>query len=188
MADTGWVICGTGYDTNIVPKRVFNNPTNIQVDDTSYATSDADASGSTEYIGAYNWGLSVPAGATIDGIEVRINAKRSGVAGSFANMKIGYYAYTGTTKNPGTSLTLSDADYDFGAADDLWGHTGANELNADAVNHNSQFYFQANFTRDFYEIISIDYIKIKVHYTPAAGAKLPENLNRLQAIKRLGNY
>jgi hypothetical protein len=169
MADTGWVICGTGASDSTVGTEAWANPGNITADDANYANGDAAAKNEQmEYIKGSNFGLSVPTGATIDGIEIR---------GQFYDNNIGAFAFInyaqvyhptsgfGDDQEAGTqAVTTSPANYDYGGATELhglsWSASDVNNsgfavlfsLNAGSGNGNPR----------------CDAIWVKVYYTEAA--------------------
>jgi hypothetical protein len=127
MADTGWVIAGSGQNNTILGGTDWANPGNITADDGSRATSgNTGFPDSTRYLRAYNFGFAIPAGATIDGMEVR--AQRHAGAGVINDVSIrlfiSEFTLTGDDKSVGASWsTTPDTVATFGGATDLWGAT-----------------------------------------------------------------
>jgi len=71
MADTGFVVAGTGTDVTLAGTP-WTSPGNITADDATRALSgNAGTQAITNYLRASNFGFALPAGATIDGIQVR---------------------------------------------------------------------------------------------------------------------
>lgn len=71
MADTGWLDCGTvEFEPDIFAD--WSNPTDAQSEDGNSASSTMSALSITDILRGYNLSESIPAGSTIDGIEVRI--------------------------------------------------------------------------------------------------------------------
>jgi hypothetical protein len=166
MADTGWVIAGTGSDDSTVGTVSWSSPGSVTADDASYATTLFVASGQTHYIKGSNFGLSVPTGATIDGIEIR-----GQFSDAYANSSINYAQVEhpstgfGTDQESGTtSLTGTDTNYDYGGATELHGQSWT------AANVNdSGFGVAFAVSASGIAIPSCDAIWVKVYYTEAAG-------------------
>lgn len=172
MSDTGFVLCGTGADDASVGTVAWVNPGNITADDGTLAT--AGVSGvnpNSHYLKGTNFGLSVPSGATIDGIQFRwklanvaanssvdqaiLTVDSSGVIGG-SNL--------GTNTVPGGSTTLTN--YDFGGATELWGRSWTA---ADVNNANFGCVFQAHRTAGGSGTNTrADALWVKVFYTEAA--------------------
>jgi hypothetical protein len=158
--DTGWVIAGAGADEG--GGISWSNPGNITSDDGAYAEcTGAGPSSFTAVLKASNFGLNVPSNATIDGIEVRFNGVSSSGPAELIYINIGKDdANIGTSKNPGTSVGNSEANYDYGGTADLWG------LSLDYTDVNTSS-FQARFEFDITVLVTIeiDAVWVKVHYT-----------------------
>jgi hypothetical protein len=166
MADTGWVIAGTGSDDATVGSTSWANPGNVTADDGTYAAATFFAAGTSHYIKGSNFGLSVPTGATIDGIEIRAQ-----LSDGFTNADITYAQVEhpstgfGNDQETGTqALTSSDVNYDYGGATELHGKTWT----AADVN-NSSFGVAYAVTASGFSGPSCDAIWVKVYYTEAAG-------------------
>ena len=81
--DTGAISPGTTADDSAVGTIVWTNPNNSKVSDNVYAIVTNANCGipTSHYLKATNFGFSIPAGATINGIVVEIEKKHSGGAG-----------------------------------------------------------------------------------------------------------
>jgi hypothetical protein len=127
MADTGWIIAGQGRAV-ARPSGIsdWTNPGNITADDGTAATVNTQVIGTafTNWLVADTFNFaSIPAGSTINGIEVRVQLSVNTAANSFINaVNVGKADATlGTEKTPAQAVTASPIDYDFGTASDLWG-------------------------------------------------------------------
>lgn len=110
----------------------------------------------------YNYGFSLPSGATIDGIEVRLDARVDSTTG---NPKMcvqlswdGGLSWTAAQST--NNLTTSEASYILGSPTDTWGRTWS-----DANLSNSNFRLRvinvvSNTSRDF----SLDWAAVKIYY------------------------
>jgi hypothetical protein len=164
MADTGFVLAGAG--TFIAGAGAdWANAGNITASDNTYATASVVGGESTDPLKGYTFGLSVPSGATIDGIEVQIEVKTN-TAATISSVNVGKDDSTlATEKSPGTSITGSDATYAYGGASDKWGLTWtAAEVNA------STFQLRFVSAAGGLGLISCDAVWIKVYYTQSVGA------------------
>ncbi len=153
---------GNGYETN--PTRAYSS-------NNSYATDSNSGNGTgTNCTGAdkdkhqfYNYGMSLPGGTTVDGIEVRIDAKADSTTGSpkiCVQLSWDGGASWTTTKTT-SNLTTSNATYTLGTASDNWGRTWS-----DTDFSNSNFRVRvidvaSDTSRDF----SLDWASVKVHYS-----------------------
>lgn len=153
---------GNGYETN--PTRAYSS-------NTSYATDNNSGSGTgTNCTGAdkdkhrfYNYGFSIPTGATIDGIEVRLDGKADGTTGSpkFCAQLSWDGGTTWTTAKTTSNLTTSNATYVLGTASDTWGRTWADANFSDSNFRVRIIDVASDNSRDF----SLDWVGVKVHYS-----------------------
>lgn len=161
MADTGFKFpTVTGADIpgfGAGDANTWTNPSNAFADDGVYATELNAGADQYQSYGTYAFG--VPAGATIDGIEVVIDGKETTAD---VTLTVGLQDTTGAYRTKSQNLTTSDATYTLGGAADLWSGT----WNA-AEFSDSEFkmYIKYNASAG---TMSLDYVKIKVYYTAAA--------------------
>lgn len=125
-ADTGWVIAGQGRAVNRSGgSTAWTSPGNITADDGSSATVNLTGAALSHWVVADTFDFSsIPASATINGIEIRTDLAVSGVLGTptVSAVNIGKDDSTlGTQKTPATALTTTPTNYDYGGAADLWG-------------------------------------------------------------------
>lgn len=162
--DTGWVTPGAGTEEG--PGRPWGSGVeNITAQDSSFANNgDPFYSDNTYYLVGSSFSLSVPSGATINGVEIRVRHQQS-----FDNGGVSVWNYInirkngstlGNAKNPNQTLTLGSYTEDAsGDPSDLWGLT----LTPSDVN-SSDFEVLTRYNFDHSDI-SVDVIWIKVHYT-----------------------
>ncbi len=153
---------GNGYNSN---------PTRAYTDNNSFATDSNSGNGNgTNCTGAdkdkhrfYDYGISVTNGATISGIEVRLDAKVDNTAGSpFLCVQLSWDGGSNWTSAKSTaSLTTNESSYTLGSSGDTWGHSWTTtELN------NTNFRVRvidvaSNTSRTF----SLDWAAVRVTYT-----------------------
>jgi len=148
------------------------SPANVYVNDSVFATDLNSGSGtSTSYTSTqkdrhlfYNYGFNIPAGATINGIEARLDARIDRANGT-RNIYV-QFSWDGgtswTTALSTASLTTSEVTYTLGGATNTWGRTW-NASDFSNTNFRVRVIDVANNTsRDFY----LDYLAINVTYTP----------------------
>ena len=155
MADTGWK-SPIGYEDN----TGVSNPKNAYSSDDSYAVFNDYSMDSVEYkISA----ISIPAGATIKGIEVAVEANTTVPSG-------GYNLMVQLSKDGGSSFTTAksstikgstDVNYTYGGQTDLWGTTWSYS----DFGSNFRIKLQINATIGDGYFINVDHIRIKVYYT-----------------------
>jgi len=112
----------------------------------------------------YNYGFSIPAGASIRGIEVRLDA----LVDSTANtpqlcVEISWDGGTSWTAGIATAnLTTAEVTYTLGGNTDTWGRTWSSTEFTDANFRIRTITLAASTARDF----SLDWIPVQVTYTP----------------------
>jgi len=165
MADTGWLLPTNAAEIDDEAKAFWANLTNL------YDNNDVGAIGSTggsdvdsDTLKTFDYNGAVPAGATIDGFEVRmrLNAETSG-SNTIESVMVGLDDSTlGTEKTPGTTVTVGSwVDYDIGGASDLWGHTtpSDSDVNATQFQVRTKYHFQTG--------LDVDHVSVKIYYTEA---------------------
>ena len=152
---------GNGFQTSA---------TNVYADDGLFAVdTDSGNSTSTSCTNTgkdkhryYNYGLVIPSGKTIKGIEVRFDARADNTSGS-PKMCVqlswdGGTTWTTTKTTP--TLTASEASYTLGSATDTWGRTWTTAYVSDANFRVRIINIASNTSRDF----SLDWVGVRVHY------------------------
>ena len=162
MTDTGALSPGTIVDLSGVGSITWGDPNNAKVSDSSYATATTAKGQYTHYLKATNFNFSVPTGATINGIQVELQAK---VAAGPRDI----YAYIvkadtiKTTYVPTYSTTTTEA-YISNATPttNLWSQTWEPADINDST-------FGVCFNHGPYTASSINHIRITVYYTGGEG-------------------
>jgi len=158
-ADTGWTdptATGDDYDD-------WTNPTNAYSQNDEYATIHSGAIYRDQDF--YNFGFSIAAGSTIDGITVSID-------GYGAVVETGYQAslswdggtsYTSTKDSSLWGTSDSDTYFETGGSSDEWGHTWT-------VSQMGNTYFRLKLTPIGGGmtgcVVYFDHVRVKVEYTP----------------------
>ncbi|MFZ2887328.1 MAG: MBG domain-containing protein, partial [Minisyncoccia bacterium] len=135
-----------------------SNPTNAYTSNNAYATFDSD----TDVHDFRNFNFSIPANATINGIEVAIEGKRDsgGTPRTFSTNLSWNNGTSQATAKTGTDLSTTETTVVLGGASDKWGsHTwipadfanGAFSVRIDPISATGD--------------LDIDQIQVKVHYT-----------------------
>lgn len=110
----------------------------------------------------YDYDFSLPAGATIDGIEVQVSARVDGTSGS-PKMCVSLSwdgGVTWSTPQSTPTLTTSNTAYTLGGASDTWGRAWN-----DAEFSNANFRLRvANVASSTSRDFSLDYAGVKVYY------------------------
>jgi len=149
---------GSGWKSPTINIGSFNNPTYAYADDTNISTA---TNGQVHQYYGYDFS-SVPAGATIDGIEVRMDAQRSGVPhnGSLAVELSWDNGVSWTSTGYGTgALPNSETTYVEGGESDIWGHSWTlSELSN----------FRVRLTANTDNQIKLDWVPAIIYYTPAS--------------------
>ncbi|MFA6300726.1 MAG: immunoglobulin-like domain-containing protein [Candidatus Paceibacterota bacterium] len=143
------------------------NPGYVVADDTNYATAILNLYGSSESLNATNYGFSIPAGATIDGIQVSIMRKSSSLlAGNSIIDKsvrlIKNGSVVGDNKKNSTHWATSMTAVGYGGYGDLWGATWT-PADINASNFGVAFSVETESLLD--RTASVDYVQMSVFYT-----------------------
>lgn len=174
MADTGWVIAGTGANQTGVGTSAWTNVANVTADDATNAIMNPVAGKNVQsnYLEGSNFGLSVPTGATINGIEIRGQFLDTTAIGALTHALV-YHPTSGngTDQEAGsTALTATPTDYTYGSASQLH---GLSWTAADVNNSSFGVRFSCNTLASGvnWGIPECDAIWVKVHYTLSAGGR-----------------
>ncbi|HVZ11599.1 MAG TPA: type II secretion system protein [Patescibacteria group bacterium] len=153
---------GNGYE---------GSPNNAYTNNNSYATDTNSGNGTgTNCAGAdkdkhrfYNYGITVPSGTTVNGIQVQINAKADSTTGTpFICVQLSWDGGSTWTSTKSTAnLTTSNATYTLGTSSDNWGHTWSASDLSDTNFRVRIIDVASNNSRDF----SLDYVGVKSYYT-----------------------
>ncbi len=162
MADTGFkttgVVVSTGGWSNLTTAR-------INTSDNSYATG-AGSSYDVGVLSTFDFGI--PAGVTIDGIEIQAEF-RTETTGWSANLRFslsgnGGISWTDTKLQ--TNNKASDVTKTYGGPDDTWGKAWeADELSDNNFRVKIEGYVPSSSNQD----CMVDLVVIKVYYTEAGG-------------------
>jgi len=150
---------GSIVDDASIGTVTWSNPSNAASSDDSYATA-AVVFNQTHYLWCDDFGFSIPSGATIQGIEVKVEASYSGgFSCSLNHVRLIKGGTITGDDNGGQAVTGTDTVYTFGGAADLWGASWAySDINA------SNFGAAVTATGAF-STARVDHIQIKVTYT-----------------------
>jgi len=161
-------IVGTGLDDSSYGTATWLTPTNIQTDDTNYATcpnAPMGADTKSHYLKGRNCGFMIASDKTIAGIEVKINRKKTGTH-AITDDRVRIVKADGTIgttdKSTGSAWTTSDVEAVYGSSSDLWGETWTyadiNDADFGAV-------IAVNLVSGMPPAdAQVDYMKIKVYY------------------------
>ncbi len=184
MADTGFVFPGTGASRDNSSGPSWGTPGNCTADDASNATVVSSAAAESDFLDATNFGFAtpIPAGATIDGIEVQVGDYDlvSGTWGwavcklKLADASEGSENKSAALASPTTSLQTDEA----GGASDLWGETISR---ADVIDVDWGFTIGL-VVNAFSRNLRVDFCRMKVFYTEGGGNGGASNLFKRQHI------
>jgi hypothetical protein len=158
VASTGNVFPGTGENNAGIGATAWTDPGNILSDNAADATCNAAAS--SQYLVARNFDFSaIPAGATIQGITVRVEASEHSASTESLNAQL--RNETGTLVGSSKAQTISGttkAVYTYGATNDVWGATLTAAIVKDAD-------FGVNLWFTTAHDVRVDYVTLAVEYT-----------------------
>lgn len=190
MASAGPNGVGTAAEDTSIGSAPWNNLGrvigNITASDNTYAEADCNfGTPSTYYAKATNFGFSIPAGATIDGIVVEWEIKSNNSILDNAVRIVKGGTIGSTDKSNGSYWPASDTYRSYGGAADLWGETWAStDINA------STFGAAISAKRDGSgsHYPDIDHVRITVYYTAgggggSGGAAVSPNIRRFSQTR-----
>jgi len=150
--------------------NAWSNVTNAKYDDGSVASvSSGGAGANTDRLVCHNFGVSLPAGSTIDGIEAHIDWVR----GHTSNV-----GYIGLTKDTGANLAgswkaMGGTDKrTWGTSSDKWGTTWS-KADVEASAFGVMVYVEDNLTDG---TCTVDYLQITIYYTVPDAVDLTASL------------
>lgn len=152
---------GGGYDWSSTPASISND---------QYTTANLDSSlWPTDYLRSTDYKFAIPSWATINGIELKVERKRSGGGGSTVTDNsvklVKNNVIVGANKaDTSTAWTSSDTVITYGGSSDLWGTTWAP---SDINNRNFGSVFSAKRTNGGDRTVYVDQIRMKVYYSDA---------------------
>jgi hypothetical protein len=173
-SNTGWRTCTSNSDTAGGDGNGFqSNPSAACADGGSYATDSDSGNGTSTSCSSsnkdrhlfFNYGFSIPSGATINGIEVRLDSWADSTSGSPKQcVEISWNGGQTWTavKQTSTLSTSSLGSRTLGSSGDKWGRTWSP---ADFANGNfivRVTNVASSTSRDF----RLDWIPVRVSYTP----------------------
>jgi len=157
-------------DTSPMEASDWINPGNILTSDDTYSTADVGQK-FTNYLKATNFGFSIPAGATIDGILMEAEVK--GTASSPLAIDTGVFIVKadgsiGTTNQATEAFISATESYvSYGSSSDLWGETWT----AAQINDTNFGVVYSAVGSALVCIVSVDHIRMTVYYTTSGGGR-----------------
>lgn len=165
-ADSGFLSPSTNVNFG------WDNPSNAYVSDNNRSVADS----SSDVVEYRNFGFSIPAGSTIDGVGVSIEGYTGGTRqaeislswNNGSNYTSGSGTGLKTTNMPGTS-SASEANRTFGSATDKWGRLSW----AVSDFSNTNFRIKLDATTGGGSNLYIDQVSVKVYYTSNTPPSIP---------------
>jgi hypothetical protein len=163
MPSQGPTLPGTGADDSSIGATAWTNPGQITADDGSFAFCSIFGT-TSHYLKGTNFGFTIPAGATINGIVVEWKRQESQVLTTDNAVRVVKAGTIGSTdRSSGTNWPSTSAYNTYGSSSDLWGDTwGPSDINdtgfGSAISANSN----GNLVT-----AQSDAVRITVYYTPA---------------------
>ena len=159
-ADTGWLSPTANVQNG--NNDDWTNPSNAYTNGGGAATE----SGSDQHR-FYNYGFVIPPGATITGIETKVDSWSSDSTGCQIGVDLSWNSGSSWSSEKTQSLTGSETTYTLGSSSDDWGsHTWtAGEFSNTAFRTRVNDIDPGNQCAND-ATTSLDWIQVKVHYTP----------------------
>lgn len=150
-----------GFQTS--PTNAYANDSAFAVDTNSGTNTNTTCTNTGKDKHAYyNYGFNIPAGVSIKGIEVRLDARADSTSGS-PKMCVQLSwdgGVTWTTAKTTNTLTTSEATYTLGTATDTWGRTWSSSDFSNTSFRVRIINIASNTSRDF----SLDWVAVQVTY------------------------
>jgi len=160
-ADNENRFAGAGV-SELPPEIPWSNPGNITADDNADAsTLNFDSDEVNYHLRSHSYGFTIPAGATIDGIEVQVEKLNSGGTASDNESRLAKAgAMVGADRSVGGIWPTARTVVTYGSPTDLWGTTWTPaEINA------AGFGFSIQAAATNVSNVFVDYHRIIVYYT-----------------------
>lgn len=193
MASTGFVFATSARSFSPGTGTAWTTPNNIFANDAVFATCALTLGSTSQWLMGYNFGITLPAGCTINGIQARMRWKGSGT-GLLANCWLQFNAATYVVNGDGISsgfaagsLTTTNADTTVGDTTGGYPTWLLYDSNSDGTGDraflNSDFSGASGFGVGFYVVnstagtktASVDSISVNINYT-AATTTVPNQL------------
>lgn len=167
---TGNIPPGTGENIDRAGLTAWANFTAdvIGVEDVSGATNNG--TGGSDYLVARNFGFTIPTGATINGVFVRVKASENagGTEPLLAQLQDETGALFGSSKSTSNEGSISGttlAFYTYGSASDLWGATLT-----EAIVEDPDFGVRLWFATT--HVVAVDFVTMAIEYTSISGHRV----------------
>lgn len=160
---------GNGFESN--PTRAYSANNSVAQDVNSGNGTGTSCTGSDkDKHRYYNYNLSVNTGSTIQGVEIRLDARVDSSTGSPQQcVQLSWDGGTSwTTAKTTTTLTTGTTTYTLGGATDTWGRSWSDTDFSNANFRVRVINVASNTSRDF----SLDYVGARVHFS---GGSSPTN-------------
>ena len=149
------------------------NPTNVYLSDNLRASYEFFSASSSDDFSIYDFGFTIPAGATIDGIEVSIEVRANPRFAQTKEISIDGISGTAAKTIGAPNWASSDEIITYGSSTDKW---GASSILASDIN-SSDFGMVISAYSDGPCIAEIDHIEITVYYTEIPSTTVSESQN-----------
>ena len=173
MADTGWLTAGTVENMTGIGTIVWASPSNASTNNSVEASANINHNEISNWLRWKNFTIGIPAGATIDGYEVKYERRGQSAVYAFADNQLKLVDHTGSVvgndKAAGSTWSASVETITAGGAADKWG-TSLTESNVNDID----FGFALSIKRTSATVPAkvqgfVDYAQIKIYYTESAG-------------------
>lgn len=168
--DTGALSGASAASINNGDTNAWINPTNALTSNNSRAALQIFGSdGLSDSLAVYNFSASLPDGASVVGVAVAIECRKSEVTTETLSVTLAKTASSAASvvsdTKTSTSVTTSDSVISFGGATDLWGVSWtAAEFNASGFGVWVQY--DSGVSDDLFEV---DYVSVTLYYETGGG-------------------
>ena len=146
------------------PTRAYTNNSSFAVDSNSGSGTGTNCTGNDkDKHRYYNYNLSIPSGATIDGIELRLDARVDSTANSpIMCVQLSWDGGTTWTSAKSTAtLSTNETTYTLGGSGDSWGHSWTATQLSNANFRVRVINVSSSTSRDF----SLDWVAVNVYHS-----------------------
>lgn len=166
-ADTGWVLAGAGATVSD-GHVAWSSPGNITAEDGTNATCNVDTGGQSDILKGTTFPTTIPAGATINGVEVKLKLSVSAIKHrDFLVKLVVGGTIVGANRATAANLPTSPATWTYGSSTDMWSTTITRDQ---AIATNFGWVFQTDDNDSGAEQSRVDSMYVKIYYTEAGAA------------------
>lgn len=171
VLDTGWLTPGTVTNVDRGGGNAWSGTGNLGAEDATYATAITDTVG-TDYLRCQNWGVSLPVGSIVRGVQIEIVGHTNNGARDMSFHQVSSTGgFAGEDTGPGTITTGADQTKSHAGQDYYWGAIVEDGLAGTIITMTRSELQDVDWGFDVWcpnttaDTISLDTVRVKVFYS-----------------------